>query len=210
MLRPNVEPTVFHSVDLPLEDNSFVELPSEIYNMQMPSGMPPHVLKLKPGCVVILLRNINVGQGLCNGSRLIVKEINEKVRLKVPYSNAFQVLKCELISPESRDGAPVFIPRMKLTPADTTDPTHAFSRLQFPLRLAYALTINKSQGQTLEKVRIYSKFKFSFAGRLGAPIAAVQPRSTLCGHVSRLGHGEALRLAVRRRPWQRPKAPDRS
>ena len=89
MLRPNVEPTVFHSVDLPLEDNSFVELPSEIYNMQMPSGMAPHVLKLKPGCVVILLRNINVGQGLCNGSRLIVKEINEKVRLKVPYSNAF-------------------------------------------------------------------------------------------------------------------------
>ena len=81
MLRPNVESTVFRSVDLPLEDNSFVELPSEIYNMQMPSGMPPHVLKLKPGCVVILLRNINVGQGLCNGSRLIVKEINEKLVL---------------------------------------------------------------------------------------------------------------------------------
>lgn len=46
----------------------------------------------------------------------------------------------------------VYIPRIILEPADTLDPTNAFKRLQFSLRLAYALTINKSQGQTFGKV----------------------------------------------------------
>jgi len=65
------------------------------------------------------------------------------------------------LSPESRDGSDVYIPRIKLSPADVTDPTHSFSRLQFPLRLAYALTINKSQGQTLEKASfIFKKNNF--------------------------------------------------
>jgi len=80
MLRPHEEPVVIRSVDMPLDENCY-DVPSEIYNAQTPSGMPPHELKLKPGCIVILLRNLNVGQGLCNGSRLIVDEINPTVCL---------------------------------------------------------------------------------------------------------------------------------
>ena len=34
-----------------------------------------------------------------------------------------------------------------------------FIRLQFPLRLAYAMTFNRSQGQTLERVLIDSKMR---------------------------------------------------
>ena len=34
------------------------------------------MLTLKVGAIVILLRNINVKEGLCNGSRLIIKELN--------------------------------------------------------------------------------------------------------------------------------------
>jgi len=42
--------------------------------------MPPYKLRLKPGCVVICLRNLNVTAGVCNGTRLRVDEIKEEVR----------------------------------------------------------------------------------------------------------------------------------
>jgi len=37
--------------------------------------MPPHILELKIGSIVMLLRNINFKNGLCNGTRLIVRKI---------------------------------------------------------------------------------------------------------------------------------------
>lgn len=47
----------------------------EFLNSITPSGMAPHVLKIKVGSIVMLLRNINMKQGLCNGTRLIIKQI---------------------------------------------------------------------------------------------------------------------------------------
>ena len=44
------------------------------------------------------------------------------------------------------EGEHVFIPRIPLIP---TDLPFSFKRLQFPVRLAFAITINKSQGQSL-------------------------------------------------------------
>ncbi len=37
--------------------------------------MPPNKLNLKANCIVMLLRNINMKQGLCNGTRVLVKRI---------------------------------------------------------------------------------------------------------------------------------------
>ena len=47
----------------------------------------------------------------------------------------------------------VFIPRIPLTPTGTEFEIH-FTRLQFPVRVAFAMTINKAQGQTLERVGV--------------------------------------------------------
>jgi len=54
----------------------------------------------------------------------------------------------------AKKGQREFIPRMKLNPSDNALPFD-FARKQFPIKLAYAITINKSQGQTLHKVGLY-------------------------------------------------------
>ena len=61
------------------------------------------------------------------------------------------LVECKIIGGD-RDGEIEFIPRISLHCSDQFPFT--LVRHQFPLRLAFSFTINKSQGQTLEKVGI--------------------------------------------------------
>ncbi len=47
----------------------------EFFNSLTPSRMPPRKLKLKIGAIIMLLRNLDVNQGLCNGIRFIVRRL---------------------------------------------------------------------------------------------------------------------------------------
>lgn len=51
-------------------------------------------------------------------------------------------------------GKKVLLSRIDLIPSDTVLP-FSFKRRQFPIRLAFCMTINKAQGQTLDHVGIY-------------------------------------------------------
>ena len=90
----------------------------------------------------MLLRNINIRKGLCNGTRLIVRNLHHD------HSIDAEVLT------GSNKGSRVLIPRMKLAPSDVSLP-FILERVQFPVRLSYCMTINKAQSQTFEKVGIY-------------------------------------------------------
>ena len=104
--------------------------------------MPPALLYLKIGCLVILLRNLDLGEGLCNGTRIVVLNVRKKV------------LQCRIISNDRRfKDKVVLIPRIRLSSNAETLPV-PLKRLQFPVRLAFAMTINKSQGQLVEHVGI--------------------------------------------------------
>ena len=64
------------------------------------------------------------------------------------------------------------IPRIVLTPSDTGLPFQ-ISRRQFPLRLAYSMTINKAQGQTFKKVALYLKKPCFSHGQLYVALSRV-------------------------------------
>ncbi|XP_057376187.1 uncharacterized protein LOC130697273 [Daphnia carinata] len=115
--------------------------PPEILNTFNVSGLPTHQLKLKIGAIVILLKNIDSRQGLCNGTRLILKALRENL------------IVAEIAAGKHK-GHNVFLPRMSMSPTDSDLP-FKLKRLQFPVLVAFAMTINKSQGQTFDRVGIY-------------------------------------------------------
>lgn len=98
------------------------------------SGVPPHILKLKVGVCVMLTRNLDVSAGLTNGAKVVVMTI-------LPYTLKVSTLK---------DGTIHWIPR--ITFPFITWQGMDVKRVQFPVRLAFAVTVHRSQGQTLDRV----------------------------------------------------------
>ena len=143
-MTPTVHPIVLASSDeVVVEDN-----PIEVQNFQeeylntitLP-GLPPHLLELKIDTPVVLLRNLDPSNGLCNGTRLQVKGIT------------YRMLTCSVLNgPNANDI--VHIPRIDLNTADGVLP-FTMRRRQFPVKVAFAMTINKAQGQSFSTVGIY-------------------------------------------------------
>ncbi|GKD21696.1 ATP-dependent DNA helicase PIF1-like protein [Tanacetum coccineum] len=116
---------------------------TEFLNTIKMSGIPHHKLVLKIGVPVMCMRNIDQRGGLCNGTRLQV--------LRMSKIN----IECKII-PGGKVGTIVAIPQMNISPSDKKMPFQ-LNRRQFPVALCFAMTINKSQGQTLSKVCLFLK-----------------------------------------------------
>ena len=140
---PGEENVLLSADTVELEDegmNEYQPYSVEYLNSLVSSSLPLAHLKLKVGCPVMLLRNLDPSKGLCNGTRLRVVEIRRRV------------LKSRIMSGDRRfSGKIVFIPRITLAPAAEDLPI-PLRRRQFPVRLAFAMTMNKSQGQSLKHV----------------------------------------------------------
>lgn len=134
---------IYHSadsIDAATDEDRYL-WPMEFLNSLTPTGMPPHELRLAPGCVVMLLRNIDPDMGLCNGARALVVKTHAKV------------LDVMLIAGKHA-GKRTYLPRMTLAPKNPDLP-FILRRRQFPVKLAWVMTINKAQGQTLFRAGIY-------------------------------------------------------
>jgi ATP-dependent DNA helicase PIF1 len=125
------EQMMYHSFDTVVDDpNNYY--PSEFLNTLTPNGLPPHVLKLKIGCPIMLLRNIDPANGLCNGTRLVVRGFQKNS------------IDAEIVLGQHA-GMRVFLPRIPLCPSDDEMFPFHFKRKQFSVRLSFAMTVNKSR-----------------------------------------------------------------
>ncbi|XP_065619225.1 uncharacterized protein LOC136063172 [Quercus suber] len=113
-------------------------------------GFPNHKLTLKVGLPIMLLRNLNQNEGLCNGTRLIITKL------------ATWVIEAKIII-GTNIGTCVFIPRITSSPSDSKWP-FVLKRRQFPISVCFTMTINKSQGQSLKHVGVYLPRPISVMG----------------------------------------------
>ena len=125
-----------------LYNNSY---PTEFLNSININGIPLHKLELKERALVMLLRNIDVNSGLCNGTTTKI--------LKFQITNGSHIGDYALIS------------RIELLPSHSLLPTK-LSRRQFPIKLCFAMTINKARGQSINNLGVYLPQPFFSHGQL--------------------------------------------
>jgi ATP-dependent DNA helicase PIF1 len=125
-----------------VNDDTTNTYPLDFLNSITSNGLPPHILRIKKNCPVILLRNLDPHNCLCNGTRLVVRGFG---------NNSIDV---EIVNSQHA-GKRVFLPRIPLSPSEDVMLPFKLKRKQFPIKLSFAMTINKAQGQTIPIVGVY-------------------------------------------------------
>lgn len=144
----NVKPTremsshdSFSEVDDPhgfLADMLTETVLNEFTNTQV----PPHNIRLKEGDICLIMRPLK-SAGLASNSRVKI--------LSIPPGLSPRLIKVMTMEDNPRI---VFLPRMRFNFALRYTSSYTLTRVQFPLRLCYAMTINKSQGQSFDTALI--------------------------------------------------------
>nr|GEU85361.1 DNA helicase [Tanacetum cinerariifolium] len=122
--------------------------PHEYLNTLEFSGFPSHRLELKVGAPIMLLQNMNLQGGMCNGTRMIIKKLSSRL------------IEANVIT-RNKVGERIYIPRIVLT---TKEPhmSFTFKRKQFLVKLGN-MTVNcilnlKPRAKKLLEAKVYRKW----------------------------------------------------
>ena len=138
------ESKIYSSADSAFNDAGAANdaIPNEYLNTITVSGMPLHETELKIDCPIILLHNLNPYEGLCNGTRMVVTAMAERV------------IEAQILA-GTHAGKKAFIPRISLDTLLSAGLGFILRCRQYPIRLGFGMSINKVQGQSLDRVGIY-------------------------------------------------------
>ena len=119
------------------------------------SGELLKTLELKIGARVVLTRNLDIGRGMVNGALGAVKQIHSQY-IKVAFDH----------------GMTENVTRVKQSLP--YDETRMRQRHQFPLRLAFAVTVHRVQGMTVNHASIFLDDSFFCAGQAYVALSRVK------------------------------------
>uniref|UniRef100_A0A0L8HNH0 ATP-dependent DNA helicase n=1 Tax=Octopus bimaculoides TaxID=37653 RepID=A0A0L8HNH0_OCTBM len=102
-----------------------------IPNVKRQFGMPPHIIKLKMGVLIMLLRNLDQRNGHCNGARYSVLSVSDNM-----------ITASKITGVDA--GRTLLIPRIIQQPSDTDLP-FSLKRRQFPVKPAFNVYLQKSR-----------------------------------------------------------------
>ena len=149
-----------------VEDVSLSMLyPTEFLNSLNPGSLPPHCLKLKVGSPIMMLRNLSPKDGVCNGTRMICRSFKS------------HIIEAEIATGPNKE-ATFLIPRIDVI-SNEVQTTIPFKRRQFPIRPAFAMTINKAQGQTLDSVGLFLTTPVFSHGQLYVAFSRIKQPSSI-------------------------------
>ncbi|RYQ89136.1 uncharacterized protein LOC107615171 [Arachis ipaensis] len=152
----------------------------DILNAINCSGLPPYKLTLKVGILVMLLCNIDQSNGLCNGTRLQVRRLGS------------HIIECVTLIGDNV-GQVVIIPRMNMIPNNQALPFR-FQRRQFPIIVSFAMTNNKSKGQTLSTVGLYLPRSVFIHGQLYVALSRVKSKIGLRVLIQKSDYNQQIKL----------------
>ena len=127
------EPVEYRSLDSVPYESQAVHFPIEFLNSLEVSGFPSHLLSLKLATPIIILSSLDPPR-VTNGTSCVITKLSANtIGARISYGR--------------------YVGHDIIIPSNSTWPFE-FRRLQFPVALCFAMTINKSQGQTFKAVGI--------------------------------------------------------
>lgn len=118
----------------------------------MPCDLPPSTFHLKVRAPIVLLQNLYPASGECNKTRLIITRLRrhciEGQMLEDKFNGQFCLIPCIKLMTTKNNLLYIFI------------------RRQYPISLCCAMTINKSQGQSLKTIRVSLRISAFTYGQL--------------------------------------------
>ncbi|XP_054283292.1 ATP-dependent DNA helicase PIF1-like [Macrosteles quadrilineatus] len=158
------------------ENDDGLDVDVQLLNTATGKGVPDHVLRLKIGSVCLIMRNLDIAEGLVNGTKVIVIGItNRLITVRLPGQTQ-----------------PIGIPRITFTFAFVEGSPLRVRRRQFPLMLAYCMTGHKSQGQTIDSVGVDLRTDCFTHGQLYVLLSRVRHPD----HIVVLVHPERVRDGI--------------
>jgi len=159
--------TYFSSTTIQSDDNPLLAAElndTDFLDNLYESGVPPHKLVLRVGDVAYITRTIDKQKQLVTNARVkIVSVGNRQIGVQLMNNPNQTVLA---------------IPRIPFVFTVGQSDLKVL-RIQFPLQLAYAMTFNKAQGQTLERVLVDLREPAFSHGHLNVAMSRVRTRSNI-------------------------------